>query len=107
MTPPPTPPSPPSSGGSARARELWSKARTATRAAAAFKQAALKPSREIAIVGLATLPMGMGLDEENVVLELAPGGAAEACGLREGDRVQYVDGPVSYTHLTLPTICSV
>ena len=31
----------------------------------------------------------MGLDEENVVLELAPGGAAEACGLREGDFLQY------------------
>ena len=29
-----------------------------------------------------------------------------ARGVRAGDRVAYL-GPVSYTHLTLPTICSV
>ena len=47
----------------------------------------------------------MGVIEENVILPFPQTDPTEAETLR--DISGALDGPVSYTHLTLPTICSV
>ena len=61
--------------------------------------------RDIALVGKA----GIEADDQVTVLDVSFDKNRDAVvdALELGAEVFYVDHPVSYTHLTLPTICSV
>ena len=70
---------------------LQSQLRAARAATAAATAAAAEAEPLVVCVAELALPLGIGLDDSNVVHQVNPGSGVE-CGLKCGDRIIYVDG---------------